>query len=98
MARNFGTTSTSNDEAMTPRGVLVMSGASQSLVLRSPMRQTLLVSNHAAANPIFLALGPTAVANQGIRLNAGQSLPISGYTGVVSVIGTAADVVGFVEY
>ena len=100
MARNFGPVSaTTSDVVITGRGVLALSGASQSLIAANNMRTKAIISNHSAANPVFLAIGAiTAVLNEGIRLAPGANITLEGWTGPVRVIGTAADVVGFVEY
>lgn len=90
-------------------GTLAMTGASQALVGANPNRQEIIISSNSAANSVWLALAespatpgapianPTAVANRGVRILTGQTFRLTGYTGAIAIIGTAADVVGWVE-
>lgn len=106
MARTF--TGSGNvgrvSDAKNGGAALAMNGASQVVAAANPARATLVLSNMAAANPMFFAFStssvaaPTAVVTSGLRLAAGQFIVLEAFTGAVAVIGTAADVLGIVEF
>ena len=85
------------DVAKNGSGTLPLTGSSQTFVNSNNARVGLFVSNTSGANKMFVALGPTAVANQGIMIPPNTTIPIPGYSGAVSVIGTAADVLAYAE-
>lgn len=85
-------------EANNPADAVKAETKSQTLVADNPERVTLYVTND-GANVVYLALGPTAVKNEGIRLNAnGGSFTDQNYKGVVSVVTAEGEsVVTFAE-
>jgi hypothetical protein len=75
-----------------------MSGGTQQLVAANAARAALYVSNTSAANKMWLGLGTTAAANAGIMIPPNTTFgPLTAFTGVVNIIGTAADTVAFCE-
>lgn len=97
MARVYGTGTTSTDVAKTSSAAFTGNGASQVLAAANKDRQSLFVSNNDATNPTFLSLGSAASANSGIRIGAGQTIELKGYTGVVNFFAAAAVVVSIAE-
>ncbi len=79
------------DTAKTPTGAVSVGTSSTQIAAANPARVELFVCNDHATNVVYLALGAAAVANQGIRLNAGGgSAVISSFTGQVNAIATGA--------
>lgn len=61
--------------------------SSTALVAANPNRREVTVCNDHATQVVYLSLGGTAVANQGIRLNAaGGSYTTNAYTGAIAAI------------
>lgn len=90
--RVSGANFTTSDTATTPKGKLKAKSESQTLVAANPARVECFICNN-GENSVFLALGATAVANEGIRLNKeGGSVVIAGYLGVISVITASTEV------
>jgi hypothetical protein len=85
------------DTAKNGAGTLALNGASQTLMAANKDRVFAYVSNTAAANKMFVALGPIAALNTGIMVPPNTTIPIEGYTGQVTIFGTAADVAAFAE-
>lgn len=84
------------DVAKAGNGTLVLSGASQSLVVANNARVALIVTAPAAA--VSLSLGSAAaVASNGITIPANTMFVLNGYSGAVQVIGTNTQVLSFVE-
>ena len=88
--------------AKTPKGkVKVKSAESTALIAAYPDRQAFYVSNPGAKD-VWLALGPTAVKEEGIlvkkELGGAQPIVIQGYTGEVAAIATESEIeVAFAE-
>lgn len=77
-------------QAINP-GSAVSVGTSNTALVGANDRRSVVLCNDHASNTIYLSLGGTAVANQGIRLNAaGGAIKLDGYTGAVSAIATGA--------
>src|SRR4051812_10363464 len=85
------------DVAKNPGSAVALTGSTQVAVAANKDRVNLWLSNLSGANVMWLSLGGTAVASSGLRLAANAVINIDGYSGAVSVIGTAADVLGVVE-
>lgn len=87
-----------SDTAQTPKGAVSVATSDTLLVPVNPNRVELTITND-STNIVYLALGATAEANKGIRLNAnGGSYTTSSYDGEVRAIAlTGASVVTFVE-
>lgn len=96
------------DVAREGNGALALTGGSQALVAANPNRAQITICNPAASNVMWLAysdppgttgtvVAPTAAANTGIRLGPGQSMVETVYRGAIAILGTAADVVTFIE-
>jgi hypothetical protein len=86
---------------------LALSGASQVLVAKNLNRAKIIITSPAAAVSLALAappatpsgaeVAPTAVASQGITLPPNSIFTLEGFTGAIAIIGTAAQVLSFVE-
>lgn len=87
-----------SDTAVTPKGKVTASTASATVAAANPFRVALVVTNNGAKD-VWLALGSTAVAEEGILLNSeGGAHIIDYYLGVVTVITKEAEsVVSFTE-
>lgn len=84
------------DVAKQGNATLVLSGATQSLVPANKDRVALIITAPAAS--VSLSLGAAAaVASQGLTIPAAAIYTLNGYSGAVQIIGTAAQVVSFVE-
>lgn len=84
------------DIAKNGLGTLVLSGATQSLVAANKDRVALIVTAPAAA--ISLSLGSAAaVASNGLTIPPNTVYTLAGFSGAVQIIGTAAQVVSFVD-
>ena len=89
--RTIGNSFSAIDEATTTHGAVSVGAASTSVAVANPDRIALFLQNDHATQVVYLSLGGTAVANQGIRLNAaGGGVVISSYTGAVNAIATGA--------
>lgn len=87
--------------------LITLTGATQVLAPKNLSRQKLIISTPAAAIALALTappatsssteVAPTAVAAQGILPPVNSVFTLEGYTGVVAVIGTAAQTVAVVE-
>lgn len=84
--------------AKTSKGKVTAKTSSETLVAANENRVALYITNIGASN-VFLALGATAVAEEGIMLvKEGGSAEIVNYSGAVSVITkTGESIVGFSE-
>jgi hypothetical protein len=80
-------------------GAVTVGAASAQIVAANDARVEVTICNDHATQVVYLALGATAVANQGIRLNAaGGSYTTSSFTGAINGIATGAGtVVTFAE-
>lgn len=85
-------------EAKTAKGKITAETSSKELVAANESRVALFISN-AGANPVWLAFGPTAVAEEGPMLvKEGGSVIIDNYSGKVAIITkTSTSVVGYSE-
>lgn len=84
-------TITQTDTAKTPTSSVSVGTSSTQVAAANGARVELFLCNDHATQTVYLALGATAVANQGIRLNAGGgSIVLSSFTGVVNAIATGA--------
>jgi hypothetical protein len=90
---------TSLPKAKTSKGKKTVKAESQELAPANASRRVLYISNTHATNKVWVALGATAAAEEGIYLVAASpTVAITGYTGVVSVIASAeATVVSYSE-
>lgn len=83
-----------SDTATTPAGTVTLGAASATVVASNPARVSVTICNDHATQIVYLALGPTAVASTGIRVNAaGGSVTISGYTGIITGIASGVTTV-----
>jgi hypothetical protein len=80
----------STDTAKTSQGAVSVGTSSGVLVPANGDRVELTICNDHATQVVYLSLGGTAVANQGIRLGPGQFYTTNAYTGAVSAIATGA--------
>lgn len=65
--------------------------SSVTVVAANPQRVEVTICNDHATQVVYLALGPLAFANVGIRLNAaGGSYTTTSYTGIITAIATGA--------
>lgn len=87
-----------NDTAVQGAGSTALTGSAQTI--RPPLagRVGLFVCNTSGANKMFVCLGVAASLNSGIMIPPNTTVYIPGFTGFISVIGTAADVVSYVDY
>lgn len=87
------------DTATTPASSATIGAASATVAAANSGRVEITICNDHATQIAYLALGPTAVANTGIRLNAaGGSYTTTSYTGIITAIATgAATVLTFTE-
>lgn len=75
------------DTAVTPTAAVSVLITDTAVVAANPSRIELTICNDHATQVVYLALGATAVASQGIRLNgAGGSYTTTAYTGAVRAI------------
>lgn len=82
----FSQPSGSSDTARTPKGKLLIKTESKELAKANGDRLKLIVTNEGEKG-VWLALGGTAVAKEGIPLAAkGVPFALEGYSGAVSVI------------
>jgi hypothetical protein len=84
---------TANSVALTPKAKVTAKATTGTLAAANPRRICLYVSNP-STKEVWLALGPTAVKEEGIHVRKeGLNSPvrISEYTGVVSCITTAEE-------
>ncbi|HZN10475.1 MAG TPA: hypothetical protein VFC61_02290 [Blastocatellia bacterium] len=87
--------------AKTPKGKVTANTGSKTLIADNRDRIRAFVSNN-GANDVWLALGTTAVAEEGILLKkeggGNQPFQLEGYTGIITVITkTGESVVSFSE-
>lgn len=81
-SQKFGSSGEAND----PCGAVKAKTESQTLVAANPGRVAVYITNDGEGTA-YLALGVTAVKNEGIRLLKGDPpLRIADYTGVISVV------------
>lgn len=74
-----------------PGKAVSVGAASTEVAAANPDRAEITVQNDHATQIVYLALGATAVANEGIRLNAaGGSWTSQAFTGAVNAIATGA--------
>lgn len=74
-----------------PGKAVSVGAASAEVAAANADRAEITVQNDHATQVVYLKLGATAVANQGIRLNAaGGSWTSQAYTGAVNAIATGA--------
>ena len=79
------------DAADEPGTSVSVGTSSVEVAADNPDRAEIVVQNDHATQVVYLSLGGTAVANNGIRLNAaGGSWTSNSYTGAVSAIATGA--------
>jgi hypothetical protein len=80
-----------SDVAKTPAGSASIGGTSATVVAANPARVEVTIVNTHATQTADLALGATAVAGTGIRLNAaGGSYTTKSYTGIITAIASGA--------
>lgn len=80
-----------NDTAVQPGTAVTAGVASATIVAANPSRIEVFIGNDHASNVLYLRLDDSAaVANQGIRLAAGQSVVITSYTGEIRGIASGA--------
>lgn len=83
-----------SDTAKTPHGSVTIGTSSAQVVPANSARVGVYICNDHATNTLYLSLGGTAVANQGIRLNAaGGTAFIQEYSGVINGIASGASTV-----
>lgn len=89
----------STDVAKQPNGTKTLSGATETLVAANKDRIALLITHTGAADAWLAFNGVPAAANTGLRIRSTDVMPyvIEGYTGAVSIIGTATQIVTFIE-
>ena len=94
----FSQPSGSSDTARTDKGKLTIKTESKELAKANGDRLALIISNEGAKD-VWLALGTTAVAKEGIFLKSGgEPWVLQGYSGAVSVIaGEGESNICFVE-
>ncbi len=81
-----------SDAAETPNDSATIGATSGVVVPANDNRVAAYVCNDHATNIVYLSLGGTAVANEGIRLNAaGGAVVIYHYSGVITAIASGAD-------
>lgn len=85
------------DVAKMPFGAAAHTGAAFNLVSANANRVAIWISNQSGANVMYIGLGTGVTANNGIVLRPNETREIRGYTGVISIIGTAADIVSYAE-
>lgn len=94
MARFKGSPEHNGDTAKTPASAATIGTSSGTVVAANDSRVEVTITNDHATNIAYLALGPTAVANTGIRLNAaGGSYTTRAYTGIITAIASGATTV-----
>jgi hypothetical protein len=83
-----------SDTAKTPASSATIGASSATVVAANPQRVSVTLCNDHATQIVYLALGATAVANTGIRLNAaGGTITLTSYTGIITGIATGASTV-----
>ena len=87
-----------SDTATAEAGAVTAKAEVKTIVEPNPVRIELYVCND-GENAVYVALGPTAVAHKGIRLNKeGGTVIITGYLGKVTCItATGEAVVSYAE-
>lgn len=78
------------DTAKNTQGAVSVGTSSGVLVPANGDRVELTICNDHATQILYLSLGGTAVASQGIRLGPGQFYTTNAYTGAVSAIASGA--------
>ena len=78
------------DTAKNPGSSVTIGTTSATLVSSYGARTGVYITNTHASNTLTLSLGGTAVANEGIRLTAGQAVYIDDYTGQINAIASGA--------
>lgn len=80
-------------------GSVSVTTSSTAILAANTSRRTLTIVNTDGTNPVSLAFttsfgtAPTATANSGVKLAAGASFSIDGYSGAVAGIATGGTVV-----
>lgn len=80
-------------------GTVSVAVTSTPILSANSSRRTMTIVNTDAANPVSLSFttsfgtAPTAVANSGVRLAAGQAFSLDGYSGAVAGIAVGGTVV-----
>lgn len=97
----------SREYARAGNGTLALSGASQAFLPKNLSRKKIIITAPAAAislafqvppaTPTGADVLPTAVASQGLTIPPNTVVTIDDYTGALAIIGTAAQVVSYVE-
>lgn len=83
-----------SDTAKTPTSSATIGGTSAAVVPANAQRVEVTICNDHATQIAYLALGATAVLNQGIRLApAGGSYTTQAFTGAINAIATGATTV-----
>ena len=93
MANRTGASTFRNtDTATTPKGKKKLKTESQTILAANEARVEAYICNN-GESAVYLALGPTAVANEGIRLNKeGGNVVIPGYTGIITGITASGEI------
>ena len=82
------------DTAKTPKSAVTVGASDTQIVPANGARVAVVICNDHASNILYLALGGTAVANQGIRVNAaGGTVFLPEFTGEIRGIATGAGTV-----
>lgn len=79
------------DTASTPASAVSVGTSSATVVAANPNRVEVTICNDHATQILYLALGPTAVVNTGIRVNAaGGSYTTTSYAGIITAVASGA--------
>lgn len=79
------------EEATTPKGKITAKATSQELAAANKVRVEIYICNP-SAKEVWIALGPTAVKEEGIYLKKeGGAVVITGHEGIISVITTEGE-------
>lgn len=70
--------------------VVTVGAASTEVLAANPQRVEAFISNTHASQDLDLSLGGTAVAGEGIRVEAGEVVQITSFTGQINGIGSGA--------
>lgn len=83
-----------SDLAKTPVSAVTVGASDTLIVAANTARTEVTICNDHATNVLYLALGGTAVVNQGIRVNAaGGSYTTNAFSGAIRGIATGAGTV-----
>lgn len=86
-----------SDVAAQPGTSVSVGTSSTEVVAANGARVAVVIGNDHATQVLYLSLGGTAVANEGIRVNAaGGQVTITSYTGAINGIATGASTTALV--